>query len=495
MNELHLPFLELSLLAPLAGALWTFRLRDPERVMARSCVAIGATLLLAVAAWRDFATLRVFEAHDRGSWLTLLLGSDFFVVDELNAPLLTLASLLYFCITLATLRTKQRRFSFHWSLISLALALALLSCRDPWGIITLLIAQTFPPWLELRRRGRPTRVFAWHLGASSALLVFGWGLYSVGEPNVQCRAIAVALLAAAILIRSGAVPFHCWMTDLFENATLGTALLFVTPMSGAYAAMRLLLPVAPAWALKCVALVSLATAVYAAGMALVQREARRFFCFLFLSQSSLVLAGLELASPIALAGGLCVWLSVGLSLAGLGLTLRALESRTGRLTLANYQGLYDHMPGLGVFFLVSGLASIGFPGTVGFIGAELLVEGAMHFAPAVGVAVVLVTALNGIAILQTYFRLFTGARRTTSICLNARLPERIVMLTLTALIVGGGLWPQPGIASRFHAAEEILARRRALRGPETVRSLAFLPNHPVDAELPAEVDENPGGVP
>ena len=41
---------------------------------------------------------------------------------------------------------------------------------------------------------------------------------------------------------------HCrsvWMTILSEHATFGTAILFVTPMAGAYAAVRLVLPIAP----------------------------------------------------------------------------------------------------------------------------------------------------------------------------------------------------------------------------------------------------------
>ncbi|PNY35982.1 hypothetical protein C2E31_16135, partial [Rhodopirellula baltica] len=42
----------------------------------------------------------------------------------------------------------------------------------------------------------------------------------------------------------------------------------------------------------------------------------------------LVLVGLELATPIGLTGGLCVWLSVGLALGGFGLTLRCVEART-----------------------------------------------------------------------------------------------------------------------------------------------------------------------
>jgi len=35
------------------------------------------------------------------------------------------------------------------------------------------------------------------------------------------------------------------------------------------------------------------------------------------------------------------------------------------------------------------------------------------------------------------------------------------VLVLSALILGGGLIPQPGVASRYRAAIEIIARRQA----------------------------------
>jgi NADH-quinone oxidoreductase subunit M len=418
------------------------------------------SLCFALGAWQDFGMLHAFEAHDRGDFVSPLLGRDAVVIDEFSAPLLPLAALLYFSITLATLRTKIRRIPFAWMLISLSLLLALLSCRQPWGVIALLAAQAVPPWLELRARGRATRAFLLHMLLFVGLLTGGWALIAARGPDADYSFLAVGMLIAGVMIRSGAAPLHCWMTDLFENVTFGTALLYVTPMAGAYAAVRLVLPVAPDWALQSIALLSLATAIYAAGMALVQRESRRFFCYLFLSNSSLVLVGLEVATPISLTGGLCVWLSVGLSLAGFGLTLRALEARTGRLSLADYHGLYEHMPSLAVFFLLTGLASIGFPGTVGFVGAELLVEGAVSVNPFVGMLVVLVGALNGIAVLQAYFRLFTGTRHTASVSLRSRWPEKVAVLVLTALILGGGLIPQPGVASRYHAATEIISRRR-----------------------------------
>ncbi len=116
-------------------------------------------------------------------------------------------------------------------------------------------------------------------------------------------------------------------------------------------------------------------------MATIQREARRFFAYLFLSHASLVLVGLELHTELSLTGSLCLWFSVILSLGGFGLTLRALEARFGRLSLTDYHGLYEHSPTLAVCFLLTGLASVGFPGTLGFISTELLVDSAVEANP------------------------------------------------------------------------------------------------------------------
>ena len=63
------------------------------------------------------------------------------------------------------------------------------------------------------------------------------------------RDLGPGLLLAAVLVRCGAVPAHCWVTDWFEHSSFGNALLFVAPLTGVYAAVRLLLPAAPDWAL------------------------------------------------------------------------------------------------------------------------------------------------------------------------------------------------------------------------------------------------------
>lgn len=472
MIELHVPWLELAIILPAIGAIVLGRVRDSSIAWKVAIAFQLATLGLATGAWLDFGTLHTFEAHDRWSLFTTFFGYELLVIDELSAPLLPLVALLHLMTSLTTLRTKQRRFSFAWSSFSESLLLTLLSCRDPWPVVVILALQILPPAWELRLRKRSLSVYAWHLGTFAMLLVIGQALIDFGSEGSAMRQLGIGSLTAAVLLRSGVAPVHCWMTDLFENASFGTALLFVAPMSGAYAAIRLVMPIASDEILRSIALLSLFTSVYAACMALVQTEARRFFCYLLLSHASLVLVGLELATPIGLTGALCVWLSVGLSLGGFGLTLRCMESRAGRISLTDFHGYASRTPVLASFFLLTGLASVGFPGTIGFIAIELLTEGALDVYPFVGVAVIVAAVFNGIAVLQVYFRIFGGSRHESSIPIGGRLRERFAVATLALLILAGGLYPQPGIASRHHAASILLSARHGNGATSEVHSIS-----------------------
>lgn len=470
MTHLHLPWLEASVLISLIGALCVAFVRDSEMARKWSLGFSGATLAFAVGAWLDFfelhTRLHIIEADDSWLIMTQLFGREYFIVDQLSAPLLPLVALLYFLTTLATLRTKIRRFSFALMLVSESIAIATFSCKEPWLIATLLGLAAIPPYIELAARHKPTRVYLVHMGLFIALLFIG--CYFVAREGGHRQLVhtpwAIVPLLLAVFIRCGIAPFHCWMTDLFEHATFGTALLFVTPMAGAYAAVRLLLPIAPDWVLRSLGLISLFTAVYASGMALVQREARRYFCYLFLSHSALVLVGLEIVTPISLTGALCVWLSIAVAIGGFGLTLRALEARCGQLLLTEFKGLYEHTPALAVCFILTGLASVGFPGTLGFVGTELLVDGAVEAYPYIGVAVIVAAAMNSIGMVQTYFKLFTGTRYSSTVSLQISGRERFAVLLLAGLILIGGLYPQTGVSSRHHAAEELLLERAGVSG-------------------------------
>ncbi|MDY3559150.1 proton-conducting transporter membrane subunit [Gemmata sp. JC673] len=454
------PWLECAVAVPLAGALCLSRVCD-VRAASRWCLAfMGTGLACAVAAWAGFAFGGAADGSSPDAVLPRLFGRPVFTLDALSAPLVPLVALLHFLTALATARTKMTRFSFAWLLAGAALRVATFACRGPWDLGVLLLVGVAPAYFELRRRGRPVRVYAVHMALFAGLLVTGLLARAIDAP-----ALAAVLLMGAVLVRSGTCPVHVWVTNLFENGSFGGALLFVAPITGMYAALRLVLPLhPPEWVLQTVGIVSLATAVYAAGMAVVQADARRFFAYLFLSHASLVLVGLELHTSISLTGALALWGSVMVSLSGFGLTIRALEARFGRLTLSEFRGLYAASPALAVCFLLTGLASVGFPGMSGFIAAELLVDGAVGTNLFVGLVVVGAAALNGVAVLRAYFALFTGTRYTPGVSVGITTRERVAVLTLTALIFAAGFFPQAYVLTRHRAAEEALAGEPATEG-------------------------------
>jgi NADH-quinone oxidoreductase subunit M len=455
MNLFTVPWIELAVVLALAGALVVSRIREPIHAFRWGLVFTALVLLGTASSW---LTLSQGRADEPGlSVQPYLFGRTIFVVDNLAAPLVTIVALLHFLVAIGTSRAHMRRFSVSWSLVSEAVVLATLTCREPWVLVGLLLISTLPPIAELTNRERPLRVYLWHMAVFAVLLVGGWALIEHAIVSGTTTAWWISLpLLMAILVRCGTIPAHCWVTDWFEHASPGIAMLHMLPLLGVYAAVRLVLPVAPAWVLQSIGLVSLLTALYAAAMAMVQRDTRRFFAYVFLSHSALVLVGLELHTELSLTACFCLWLSVMLSLGGFGISLRAVEARFGRLSLSQYHGLYSHSPMLATSFLVSGLGAVGFPFTVGFIATEILVDSAVVASPYIGVAVVATGAFNGIAVLRAYLAMFTGAKHTSSVALEMGLRERFAVLALVTLVLAGGVFPQPGVISRDRAAKELL---------------------------------------
>ncbi len=439
MTAFDLPWLEIAVGVPLLLAGPVALVRDRVAAVRWAAGGCGAAFVAAFAAW-----LGQYLGHTNG-------GGPLLRIDELSGPLVPAVALLHLLTAAATSRLKAERFGAGRFLLAATVRLAVFACTHPWLLVALLVAAALPPYFDLKARRRPTRVYVIHMTAFAALLIGGWGLVTAGATDV-----GAVLLVLAVLIRCGVLPAHIWIPDLFENGSLGSALLTVSPLAGVYAAARLAVPVAPPWLLAVVTAVSLTTAVYSAGMALVQTDVRRFVAHLFVSFASLVLVGLEVHTPESTAGALALWFSLMLAATGLGLTVRAVEDRFGRLPLDQYHGLYDRTPLLAVGFLIAALGCVGFPGTIGFVSAELLIDGTVGSNPVVGVAVIAVSALNGMAVLRAFWRLFTGRRATATLDLPVSRAERAAVLVVCGLVIGGGLYPQPGLTSRAKAAEAVL---------------------------------------
>jgi NADH-quinone oxidoreductase subunit M len=449
----------------------------PALVMAASFLRLGVErlrrLAVASAVAMLLATLviaispRLQDLSVRTSALTWVPGGEAIVrIDVLSAALLPFAAALWLLTVAVTPRAALDRRGLRRTALATLLTLASFLTESAGMLLLLSVGSV---WTFLSALGDPAhrhqrRVVAAYLGFST--LVFGIGVALLAGPggeNPTLKTAGMWLIVIAALVRKGIVPFHAWVPEVFDHGRLGPAILFSAPQVGAYMTVVLIVPHASPDMLRIIAILALGTAVYGAALALVQTSARRACGYLFMSQSALVMAGLDCTSVSALAGGLLVWLSAGLAFAGLARSVLVLEARRGRLDLTTYHGGYERMPLLAISFLAMGLACTGFPGTLGFVGQELLVDGAVDVFPVMGFAVVVASALTGLAVLRMYFSLFCGRSDPlahSGLGLGLTRREAWTFVALVIALIGFGVAPRPLVESRFAASDEILRLRR-----------------------------------
>jgi NADH-quinone oxidoreductase subunit M len=451
-------------------------------VAASVAMLLGAFVIALSPSLRDFSI--------RTSALSWIPGGEEIVrIDTLSSALLPFAAGLWLLTVAVTPHAALDRTGLRRTALATLITLASFLTESAVMLLALSVASV---WTFLSALADPAhqyqrRVVAVYLGLSTLVFAVGVALLvSPGVQNTPFETAAMWLIVIAALVRKGIVPFHAWVPEVFDHGRLGPAILFNAPQVGAYMTVVLIVPRASPEMLRLIALLALGTAVYGAALALVQMSARRACGYLFMSQSALVMAGLDCTSVTALAGGLLVWLSAGLGFAGLARCVLVLEARRGRLDLTTYHGGYERMPLLAISFLAMGLACTGFPGTLGFVGQELLVDGAVDVFPFMGFAVVIASALTGLAVLRMYFSLFCGRPEVMehpSLRLGLRAREAWTFVALVTALVGLGLTPRPLVDSRFDASEEILRLRQervsanhaARNSKVTSRQLQLLP--------------------
>jgi NADH-quinone oxidoreductase subunit M len=409
--------------------------------------------------------LRAFSI--RTSVLSWAPGGEAVIrIDALSDVLLPFAAGLWLLTVAVTPRAALDRAGLRRTAVATLITLGSFLTESAVVLLLLSVASV---WTFLSALADPAhryqrRVVVAYLGLSTLLFAVGVALLvGPGVRNTTIETTGMWLIAIAALVRKGIVPFHAWVPEAFDHGRLGPAILFSAPQVGAYMTVVLIVPRASPEMLRMIAILALGTAVYGAALALVQVSARRACGYLFMSQSALVMAGLDCTSVRALAGGLLVWLSAGLAFAGLARCVLVLEARRGRLDLTTYRGGYERMPSLTISFLSMGLACTGFPGTLGFVGQELLMDGAVEAFPVMGFAVVMASALTGLAVLRMYFSLFCGrsdplAHSGLRFGLTRR--EAWTFVALVVVLVGFGVVPRPLVDSRFAAAENVLRLRQ-----------------------------------
>lgn len=334
--------------------------------------------------------------------------------------------------------TSHRPGTFARILLLIAVAGAFLGTTNPLALVVMWLGSAAVAYAELRSRSalvRERKLFAAHHALSGVLFLLGPTLFVLGK-----RQEAMLVFLLAIALREAVAPFHGWLVSFVERAPMGLVVAFVTPQLGVYAHLELFRHASAPELAHWVGGVGAISALFGAFLALGQVKVRRAAAYLVMSQTGLVAFGLENQSAMGWTGAVLTWLVSALGISAFLLCLANLAARRGELILWETNGDPAQLPRLGAATLLSGLATVGAPFTLGFVAEDLLLQGSIAEHPILGLALIVVTALNGMTVMRIYFGLFTAGRH--------RGGERDVKgLELTALsvvlclLVLGGLFP------------------------------------------------------
>ncbi|MBQ27974.1 MAG: hypothetical protein CMH81_07545 [Nitrospiraceae bacterium] len=253
-------------------------------------------------------------------------------------------------------------------------------------------------------------------------------------------------------------PLHTWLANTLASGPIAISVALAGIKLGTYGFLRFSIPLLPDASralLIPLSILALVGIIYGAFVALAQSDLRRLLAFSSISHLGFVLLGLFTLNFHGLQGGLLQMINLAFTTTGLFFIAGFLYSRGLQDDLTRYGGLVTPMPALAGFFLVIGLASVGFPGTNGFVGEFLILLGAFKVHWAFG-AIGVLGVILGLAYIMWYYERAMLAPPQETVIKNDLKGERpvstlrdlnprewVIALSLTIMIFWIGLYPAP----------------------------------------------------
>jgi len=239
--------------------------------------------------------------------------------------------------------------------------------------------------------------------------------------------IALALLLAAFLTKSGAVPSHWWVPDTYTPAPAGTSpIMYASSLTCLAALFRVVFSLygvkmsmaTVGWLIIIVGVLSMFIGVT---MALRQTDIKRLMVYHVISQEGYMLLGVGVGLAVlgdpqaiaaygreAIAGGLFHVINNAFFKGLLLLTAEALLFQLGTRDLNKMGGMGRNMKWTCAFFLVGALAISGVPPFNGFSSKLMIYEASYQFNPMLTIIALIVSVMTLASFTKVFQSAFTG---------------------------------------------------------------------------------------
>jgi NADH-quinone oxidoreductase subunit M len=435
-----------------------------------TAITLGVEAVLASALWLSLdPALPGWQAELDLPWISEWGARVHLGVDPVGGVMILLTAWLMFLSVIGSWNAVKLKLRSYYVLllvftsgcVGVFAAIDLLLFYVMWEVVLIPLYFVIGVWGGRERVGSSFKFFVLTMGSSLLMLVAigalwkaaGQGTFAL-DALVRTTGLSVgtqiwmfAAFFLAFAVKSAMWPFHTWLPDAQHEAPT-TAAIALGIKVGAYGLFRFAIPLFPAAAMHdtvrgVVIGLGVIGIIYGALVAMVQPDFKRLVSYAAISHAGFVLVGLFAGSVESVQGALLVMLSSGITNAALFLLLGILHEQRGTGMIANFGGLARVVPVFAVMLVLVSLASIGLPGTNGFVGEFLVLLGAYRQFPIAtflaGIGIILAAVYFLWATQRVLFQPLVHEANRSLRDLNAR--ERAVMGIFAVVIVWLGVAP------------------------------------------------------
>ena len=470
----ELPLLSLTIFLPLIGAVFIFLIRGDEEIVARNArnVALWTSLItfaLSLLLWTGFDTsTAAFQFAERTEWVDGYAISYHLGVDGISVFFILLTTFLTPLCLLASWRAVNERVK-EFMVAFLVLETMMVGVFASLDLVLFYLffeGTLIPMFLIIGVWGGPNRVYATFkfflytlLGSVLFLLAILAMYLAAGTtdiPTLMATEFPVAAqrwlwlaLFASFAVKVPMWPVHTWLPDAHVEApTAGSMVLAgILLKFGGYGFLRFSLPMLPEASEFFTPLIfslSVVAIIYTSLVALAQEDMKKLIAYSSVAHMGFVTIGIFTMNTQGIEGAILVMLSHGIVSAALFLCVGVIYDRMHSRLIQSYGGLVHRMPVYAFVFMLFALASVGLPGTSGFVGEFLSLVGAYQANTWVAALAAIGIILGPAYMLWLYRRVVFGALTKEELkdILDLSPREIAVFAPMAVLVMVIGVYPE-----------------------------------------------------